>query len=55
MSLMYFNQPGVKMWWELRRGSFNSRFRKFLESSPAPKVATFVEIMGGSAVTQKSH
>ena len=53
--LMYFNQPGVKMWWELRRGSFNPRFRKFLESSPAPKVATFVEIMSGSAVTQTTH
>jgi len=52
---MYFNQPGVKMWWELRRGSFNPRFRNFLESSPAPKVATFVEIMGESAITQKSH
>jgi hypothetical protein len=53
--LMYFNQPGVKMWWELRRGSFNPRFRKFLESSAAPKVATFVEIISGSAVTQTSH
>jgi hypothetical protein len=52
---MYFNQPGVKMWWELRSGSFNPRFRKFLESSPAPKVATFVEIMHESAATQKSH
>jgi hypothetical protein len=29
------------MWWKLRRGSFNPRFRNFLESSPAPKVATF--------------
>ena len=53
--LMYFNQPGVKMWWTLRRGSFNPRFRNFLESSPAPKVATFVEVMHGSAVTQTSH
>jgi len=53
--LMYFNQPGVKMWWELRRGSFNPRFRNFLESSPAPKVATFVEVMHGSAVRQTSH
>jgi hypothetical protein len=33
----------------------NPRFRNFLESSPAPKVATFVEIMGESAITQKSH
>ena len=53
--LMYFNQPGVKMWWKLRRDTFNPRFRNFLESSPAPKVATFVEIMGESAITQKSH
>jgi hypothetical protein len=53
--LMYFNQPGVKMWWELCSGSFNPRFRKFLESSPPPKVATFVEIMRGSAVTQTSQ
>ena len=53
--LMFFNQPGVKMWWELRRGSFNPRFRNFLESSPAPKVVTFVEIMGGIAVPQTGH
>ena len=45
--LMYFNQPGVKMWWELRRGSFNPRFRNFLESSPTSKMTTFVEIMRG--------
>lgn len=46
--LMYFNQPGVKVWWELRRGSFRPSFRNFLESSPPPKVFTFVEIMRGS-------
>jgi hypothetical protein len=45
--LMYFNQPGVKMWWEWRRGNFNPRFRSFVESSPVPKVATFVELMRG--------
>jgi hypothetical protein len=28
--LMSFNQPGVKIWWELRRGSFNPHFRNFL-------------------------
>jgi hypothetical protein len=43
--LMYFNQRGVKMWWELRRGSFNPQFRTFLESSPAPEVPTFVNLM----------
>jgi hypothetical protein len=31
------------MWWELRRGSYNPGFRNFLESSPAPQVAAFVE------------
>jgi hypothetical protein len=45
--LMYFNQPGVKMWWEWRRGNLNPRFRTFVESSPAPKVPTMVEIMHG--------
>jgi hypothetical protein len=45
--LMSFNQPGVKIWWELRRGSFNPHFRSFLESSPPPKVATLVEVMPG--------
>ena len=47
--LMYFNQPGVLMWWSLRRGSFAPSFRKFLESSPAPKVPTMVEIMRGQS------
>ena len=45
--LMYFNQPGVKMWWELRRGSFNPQFRSFLESSASPQVPTFVDLMRG--------
>jgi len=44
-----------RVWWELRRGSFNPRFRKFLESSPAPRVPTFIEIMGESAVRQTGH
>jgi len=45
--LMYFNQPGVQMWWNLRKGSFDPRFREFLESSPAPKVQTMVDVMRG--------
>jgi len=40
--LMYFNQPGAKMCWELRSGSFNARFRNFVDSSPVPKVPTMV-------------
>ena len=45
--LMSFNQPGVKMQWEWRRGNFNPRSRTFVESSPAPKVPTMAEIMRG--------
>jgi hypothetical protein len=45
--LMYFNQPGVKMWWKLRGGSFNPRFRKFLESSPPLEIIT--QVIGGTA------
>jgi len=52
---MYFNQPGAKMCWELRSGSFNARFRNFVDSSPVPKVPTMVEIVRGSAVPQASH
>ena len=45
--LMYFNQPGVQMWWSLRKGSFAPSFRTFLESSPAPKVPTMVDVLRG--------
>jgi len=34
---------------EWRRGNFNPRFRTFVESSPAPKVPTMVEIMRGAS------
>jgi hypothetical protein len=43
--LMYFNQPEVQMWWSLRKGSFAPSFRTFLESSPAPKVPTMVDVL----------
>lgn len=45
--LMHFNQPGVQMWWNLRKGSFRPSFRSFLESTPAPKVATTVDLLRG--------
>jgi hypothetical protein len=45
--LMHFNQPGVQMWWSLRKGSFAPSFRTFLESSPAPKVPTMVDVLRG--------
>lgn len=43
--LMSFNQPGVKMWWNPRKGSFAPGFRNFLESSPAPNVPTMVDVL----------
>ena len=45
--LMHFNQPGVQMWWSLRKGSFGLRFREFVESSPVPKVPTTVDVLRG--------
>jgi hypothetical protein len=39
--LMYFNMPGVRSWWKMRRTSFSPEFVAFLESAspssmPAP-------------------
>jgi hypothetical protein len=39
--LMYFNMPGVRYWWTMRRSSFSPTFVAFLESAspssmPAP-------------------
>ena len=45
--LMHFNQPGVQMWWTLRKGSFRPSFRHFLESAPAPSVPATVDLLGG--------
>jgi hypothetical protein len=42
--LMYFHQPGVKLWWSLRGGTFGRRFRAFLESSEAPKLTSMVDV-----------
>ena len=33
---MYFHQPGVQSWWELRRSAFSPRFRDFLDNCEAP-------------------
>jgi hypothetical protein len=43
--LMHFHQPGVQMWWSLRKGSFRLSFRQFLESSPAPKVPSTLDVL----------
>ena len=33
---MYFHQPGVQVWWNLRKRFFSPDFRQFLDSSVAP-------------------
>jgi hypothetical protein len=39
--LMYFNMPGVRYWWKLRRSSFSPAFVAFLESAlPSSMPAT---------------
>ena len=43
--LMYFHQPGVQVWWNLRGGSFRPSFRSFLESSSPPKVRSMVDVL----------
>lgn len=43
--LMYFNQPGVQLWWSLRRGTFSPSFRTFLETSPSPKIKSMVDLL----------
>lgn len=43
--LMYFNQPGVQLWWNLRKGTFRPSFRAFLESSPIPEVRSMVDVL----------
>src|SRR5262245_49600591 len=47
--LMYYRQPGVQLWWALRGPAFAPRFREFLESSPAPKVKSMVDVMRGTS------
>ena len=43
--LLYFHQPGVQLWWSLRRGSFVQHFGEFLESSLPPAAETMVGVM----------
>lgn len=33
---MYFHQPGVQIWWGLRKSAFSPPFRAFLEASARP-------------------
>ena len=47
--LMYFHQPGVQMWWALRRGAFVPPFREFLETSSPPDMESMVDVMRKSS------
>jgi hypothetical protein len=47
--LMYYRQPGVQIWWNLRGPAFTPKFREFLENSPAPKVKSMVDVMRDKA------
>ena len=47
--LMYFHQPGVQVWWSLRKGTFRPSFRAFLETTPPPRVRSMVEVLRDKA------
>jgi len=42
---MYFHQPGAQSWWTLRKSTFIPRFRAYLESSTAPEMTSFVDLL----------
>jgi hypothetical protein len=42
---MEFHQPGVQMWWTMRRATFIKSFREYLESSTPPDAPTMVDLM----------
>ncbi len=42
---MEFHQPGVQMWWTMRRAGFIKSFREYLESSSPPDVPSMVDLM----------
>jgi hypothetical protein len=44
---MYFHQPGVQTWWQLRKATFIPDFRDFLDSSESPGMTTWVDFVRG--------
>jgi hypothetical protein len=42
---MYYHQPGVKTWWNLRKATFIPGFRNYLESSAQSEMTSFVELV----------
>jgi hypothetical protein len=45
--LMYYNQPGVKLWWNMRGRAFFPSFRAFLEFSVTFKLTSMVDVLHG--------
>ncbi len=45
---MYYHQPGVLRWWQMRRTTFIPSFREFLESSSKPDMPSLVDLMNTS-------
>jgi len=43
---MYFHQPGAQAWWSLRRSTFVPAFQVYLETSEAPQMPSFVDLIG---------
>jgi hypothetical protein len=48
---MYFHQPGAQAWWSLRKSTFVLRFQAFLETSEAPQMRSFVDLIGDTKST----
>ncbi len=42
---MYFHQPGAQSWWTLRKATFIPGFRNYLDSAPASKMTSFVDLL----------
>ena len=42
---MQFHQPGAQHWWNLRKDTFIPSFREYLDTSTAPKMRKFVELL----------
>jgi len=42
---MQFHQPGVQIWWNLRKDTFIPEFREYLDNSTAPEMRKFVDLL----------
>jgi len=42
---MQFHQPGAQNWWNLRKDAFTPSFREYLDTSTAPEMRKFVDLL----------